>query len=103
VQANEKKALLQILENCKDPSDEPKGMRQLRTNFTIWFAISLTIAFVLSEHSQTPELLLSLLVFASGIFAGFSIFLSHGIKQWKVIKPHINQQSISEKLDGSGT
>lgn len=103
MQANEKKALLQILENCKDPSDKPKGMRQLRTNFTLWLAITLIVAFVLSEYSQTPDLLLFILIFAAGIFAGLSIFVSQGIKQWKMIKPHINQQSISEKLDGSET
>ena len=97
--AFEKKILLDLVEQLKDPDQTMR--KQIRLKRTIYSAGSfgLVIAFILAMNDLAHVIVITFIAGMAGSAVGFGIFLDFVQKQWPVTIKHIDMDSVETRLD----
>jgi len=97
--AFERKVLLDVVEQMKDP--ESTLHRQLRLKRVILGlgSTSLVVAFFLAINGLAHIIAVTIIAAFGGCAAGFGLFLESVQKQWPVTARHIDMESVQKRLD----
>jgi hypothetical protein len=87
--------LSQLLENDQQELKK-RTMKRMAIYAVTWLA--LVSAFVLVIDREPIVIVAVSMAFFAGIFAGFAFFSGTAADQWPIVKPHINSESINERL-----
>jgi len=94
----EKKLLIELIKRLDRP-----GARMLEGRFflpAIWIVLvsMFTLMFQLASRRLMSEPLLLVVAVLIGTFIGWILFYLAGIKQWPVVRRHIDRASIEKRL-----
>ena len=73
-------------------------MGQMKINFIIWSVIFAVIAYVFDANDHLNIVAGYALVFLSGLFGGAAIVEALSIKQWPIMKRHLNKKTMEQRL-----
>lgn len=97
--AFEKKVLLDVVEQMKDP--EATLRREVARRKTILAAggAGVVIAFFLAINSLVHPFFVALVAAAAGCVAGFAIFLEFAQKQWPITRKYVDLDGVRRRLE----
>jgi hypothetical protein len=87
--------LSQLLENDQQEAKK-RTMKRKAIYAVTWLA--LVSAFMLVMNREPIGIVAVSMAAFAGIFAGLAIFSGVAADQWPIVKPHINSESIKERL-----
>ena len=94
----ELKTLRQLSTLLTDGERETKKLTVKRTVVYAIAWVALVIAFMLVMKGALVSIIAVATAGFSGIFAGIAIHSGIAAKQWPIIKPHINKESIVARV-----
>lgn len=94
----ELKMLRQLSRLLTDGEREAKKLTAKRTAVYAIAWVALVVAFMLVMKGELVVIVAVAIAGFSGIFAGIAIHSGIAAKQWPIIKPHINNESIMARV-----
>jgi hypothetical protein len=96
---SERKILLDIVEQLKDPDKTLHKQMQLKRFIYSVGWIGLVTAFMLAINDMTHIIVTTFIAGMAGSAVGFGTFLDFAQKQWPVTMRHIDLDSVKMRLD----
>lgn len=94
----ELKLLKQLNELLTNEQQETRRQSVKRKIIQAVSWVGLVAAFMLVMSQEPVSFVAVVLASIAGAFAGIAIYADAAVKQWPIIKPHINNQSVAEKV-----
>ena len=101
--AFEKKILLDVVDQMKDPEATNRKQAILRRATFGVGAAGLLVAFFLAINELAAPMVIAFLAAMGGSATGFGLFLDFAQKQWPVTRKHIDMNSVRRRLDELGS
>jgi len=100
--AYEKKILLDVVEQMKDPLATQQKQANLRRTIQGVSLAGLTAAFFLGINNLVQPFVIALVAAIAGCGIGFGLFLNLAQKQWPITSRHIDMESVRKRLQELG-
>ena len=97
--AFEKKILLVVVEQMKDPEATNRKQAILRRTLFGLGAAGLVVTFILAMDELVHPFAVAVLAAMAGSAIGFGLFLDFAQKQWPVTRKHVDMNSVRKRLD----
>ena len=94
----ELKTLKQLSRLLTDEEREGKKQTVKRTVIYAVSWIALVAAFILVMTGELVGIVAVAVASFAGIFAGIAIYSSIAAKRWPIVRPHINNESVSARV-----
>lgn len=97
--ASEKKLLLEIVEQMKDPDATARRQATLRRAVLSLGSAGLVVAFFLAINNLAHAVVVAFVAGFAGCAIGFGIYLEFAQKQWPVTRKFIDMDAVRKRLD----
>ena len=97
--AFEKKILLDVVDQMRDPEATERKQATLRRTIFFVGGAGLLAAFFLAINELAHPVVIAFLAAMGGSAIGFGLFLDFAQKQWPVTRKHIDMTSVRKRLD----
>ena len=97
--AFEKKVLLDVVEQMKDPDATARRQATLRGVVMSLGSAGLVVAFFLAINGLANSIFVGFAAGLAGCAVGFGLYIGFAQKQWPVTRRYIDMNSVRKRLD----